>query len=105
MIRSVLTARADDAEMEVSIYYLCDEVAHAYRGLDLILNPSDWTKAYADLTATQLARALERIAAGVKLSRYRKHPRRPKKPPPKMSKKGRPHVSTARVLAAAKKVS
>lgn len=105
VIRSVLTARADESETEVSIYYLCDEVAHAYRGLDLILNPSDWTKAYADLTVTQLARALERIAAGVDLSRYRKHSRGPKKPPPKMSKKGRPHVSTARVLAAAKKAS
>jgi IS4 transposase len=105
VIRSVLTARADDAETEVSVYYICDEVAHAYRGLDLILNSSDWTKAYADLTVTQLARALERIAASVKLSRYRKHPRGPKRPPPKMSKKGRPHVSTARVLAAAKKVS
>jgi len=105
VIRSVLSARADDAETEVSVYYICDEVAHAYRGLDLILNSSDWTKAYADLTVTQLARALERIAASVKLSRYRKHPRGPKRPPPKMSKKGRPHVSTARVLAAAKKVS
>jgi IS4 transposase len=105
VIRSVLTARADDAETKVSIYYICDEVAHAYRGLDLILNPSDWTKAYADLTVTQLARALERIAAGVDLSRYRKHPRGPKKPPPKMNKKGRNHISTARVLKTTKKVS
>jgi IS4 transposase len=105
VIRSVLTARAEDSGMEVSIYYLCDEIAHAYRGLDLILNPADWTKAYAGLTVTQLARALERIASGVDLSRYRKHSRGPKKPPPKMSKKARPHVSTARVLAAAKKVS
>jgi IS4 transposase len=104
VIRSVLT-RADDSETEVSIYYICDEIAHAYRGLDLVLNPSDWTKAYADLTVEQLAQALERIAAGVNLSRYRKHKRGPKKPPPNMSKKGRPHVSTARVLAKAKKVS
>jgi IS4 transposase len=105
VIRSVLTARADDAETEVSIYYICDEISHAYRGLDLILNACDWTKAYADLTVTELARALERIAAGVNLSRYRKHPRGPKKPPPKMSKKGRPHVSTARVLKKPSKCS
>jgi IS4 transposase len=105
VIRSVLNARDNDEETEVSIYYICDEIAHAYRGLDIILDASEWSKAYADLTPAQLARALERIAAGVRLSRYRKHPRGPKKPPPKMNKKQRPHVSTARVLAKAKNLS
>jgi IS4 transposase len=105
VIRSVLNTVPNEEGTEVSIYYVCDEIAHAYRGLDLILNASDWSRAYADLTVVQLARALERIAAGVDLSRYRKHPRGPKKPPPKMNKKGRPHVSTARVLEKAKNIS
>lgn len=105
VIRSVLNTVPNEEATEVSIYYVCDEIAHAYRGLDLILNPSDWSRAYGDLTVVQLARALERIAAGVDLSRYRKHPRGPKKPPPKMNKKGRPHVSTARVLEKAKNLS
>jgi hypothetical protein len=87
--------------IEISTYYVCDEIAHSYRGLDFTLNPSDWTKAYGDLTPAQLARVLERIAAGIDLSRYRKHKRGPKKPPPKMNKTKRNHVSTARVLAAA----
>lgn len=103
VIRSVLErGRAAETTPEISIYYVCDEIAHAYRGLDLILNPSDWSRMYANLTVRQLARVLERIAAGVDLSRYRKHPRGPKKPPPKLNKKGRPHVSTARLLAKAK---
>jgi hypothetical protein len=87
--------------IEISTYYVCDEIAHSYRGLDFTLNPSDWTKAYGDLTPAQLARVLERIAAGIDLSRYRKHKRGPKKPPPRMNKTKRNHVSTARVLAAA----
>jgi IS4 transposase len=83
---------------ELSIYYVCDEIAHTYRGLDLVLNPSQWTTTYAELSTVQLAQALTRIAAGVVLSRYRKHKRGPKKPPPKMNKKRRNHISTARVL-------
>jgi IS4 transposase len=92
-------ASVEDAD-EVSIYYVCEEIAHTYRGLDLVLNDADWTREFASLTTVQLARRLEHIAAGVKLSRYRKHQRGPKKPPAKMNKKQRNHVSTARILAA-----
>jgi hypothetical protein len=73
--------------------------------LDLVLDPSDWTKAYADLTVAQLARTLERLAADINLLRYRKHKRGPQKPPPKMNKTRRNHVSTARILAETKNVS
>jgi IS4 transposase len=105
VIRRVMNARDNDDETEVSIYYVCDEIAHGYRGLDFVLDAWEWTEAYADLTVAQLARALERIAARVQLSRYRKHPRGPKKPPPKMNKTRRNHVSTARILAKAKNLS
>jgi IS4 transposase len=100
----VLTAmRSEQASEkdEVSIYYVCDEIAHAYRGLDFVLDPRDWTEAYAGLTASQLARVLRRLAKCIDLSRYRKHKRGPKKPPPKMKKTNRNHISTARILAAA----
>jgi IS4 transposase len=87
---------------EISIYYVCDEIGHAYRGLDFALNPHDWTAAYAGLTPAQLARNLKRLATYVNLSRYRKHKRGPKKPPPKMNKTKRNHISTARILAGSK---
>jgi len=90
---------------EISMYYVCDEIAHAYRGLDFALDPEHWTNAYANLTAAQLARLLQRLAAAIDLVRYRKHKRGPKKPPPKMNKTNRNHVSTARILAAAGKSS
>ena len=89
-----------DRPHDVSIYYVCDEIAHTYRGLDLVLNEADWTNAFASLTTTQLARKLEQIARRIDLARYRKHKRGPRKPTPKMHKTKRNHISTARVLAA-----
>jgi hypothetical protein len=105
VILQAMRASQGGKEDEVSIYYLCDEIAHTSRGLDLVLNPSDWTTTYAQMTTVQLAQTLVRIAAGAKMSRYRKHKRGPKKPPPKMNKTKRNHVSTARVLASARKQS
>lgn len=102
IMQAMRAGRRDPDADDVSIYYVCDEIAHTYRGLDLVLNASDWTKAFAGLTTTQLARALQRIAADLDLSRYRKHKRGPKRPPIKMNKRRRNHVSTARVLAASK---
>ena len=104
VLKAMCSGQDSDAD-EVSIYYVCDEIAHAYRGLDFVLDPQDWTAAYAGLTAAQLARVLKRLATYLELSRYRKHQRGPKKPPPKMKKTNRNHVSTARILAAATSIS
>lgn len=93
------TAAVEDAD-EISVYYVCEEIAHTYRGLDLVLDDADWTGEFASLTPPQLARRLRQIATDINLSRYRKHKRGPKKPPVKMNKKRRNHISTARVLAA-----
>ena len=104
VLTAMRSGQDSDAD-EVSIYYVCDEIAHAYRGLDYALDPQHWTAAYAGLTAAQLARVLKRLATYVELSRYRKHKRGPKKPPPKMKKANRNHISTARILAATTSVS
>jgi hypothetical protein len=100
VVRAALRAAHGTEEVEegVSIYYLADEVAHTYRGLMIALPGKYWQKTYADLTPLQLARQLIRIAQTVRLARYRKHKRGPKKPPPSMNKKHRNHISTARVL-------
>jgi IS4 transposase len=100
LLTAIRAAHAESAESQsVSIYYTCDEIAHMYRGLTLVLNDNDWTEQYASLSATAMARKLIAIAKGINLRRYRKHPRGPKKPPPKMKKRKRNHVSTARILA------
>jgi hypothetical protein len=100
VILSAMRASQDaDDPLEVSMYYVCEEIAHTYRGLDLVLNEHAWTKAFAHKTAAQLAQKLLQIASQTDLSRYRKHKRGPQKPPPKMTKTKRNHISTARVLA------
>jgi hypothetical protein len=54
-------------------------------------------------TLTQLAELLAQLAAKVKLAKFRKHRRGPKKPPPKRDKHpGQPHVSKVRLLAGKK---
>jgi len=90
---------ADAIEDRISFYYLCNEIAGTYSGLEIAVSDKYWADKYATLTPAQLARELVRIAKTVKLSRYRKHKRGPKKPPTPMNKKRRNHVSTARVLA------
>lgn len=92
-------------EEEFSVYYLADEVAHTYRGLDAVIPDDYWTKRYAHLSPTQMARELIRIARTIHLPRYRKHKRGPKKPVVKMNKTNRTHVSTARILAEPQAVS
>jgi hypothetical protein len=48
-----------------------------------------------------MAQTLKTLAAGADLRRYQKHPRGPKKPPPKKSKyQNGGHVSTAKIIAA-----
>jgi len=93
---------AEFVEENVSFYYLADEVAHTHRGLTIAIDDSHWSTTYAELTPTQLARQLLRVARSINLSRYQKHKRGPKKKTKAMQKKGRPHVSTARILAGVK---
>ncbi len=87
------------ASDKVSFYYLCDEVAATYRGLLIAIPAEYWTRKYAHLSPAQMAKHLVRMARQIDLSRYRKHKRGPKKPTPKLNKKHRGHVSTARILA------
>ena len=89
----------ETVQEEVSLYYLCDEVAGTHRGLEIAVADRYWTRKYANLTPARLARELVRLGKLVDLSRYRKHKRGPKKPMATMNKKHRGHVSTARILA------
>lgn len=90
---------AEKINNEVSGYYLADEVAGTWRGMMMVLPAEYWTEHFASSTPVQMARFLRHAAACVRLSAFRKHPRGPKKKPPaKMNKKHRGHVSTARIL-------
>lgn len=83
---------------QVSTYYLADEVAGMWRGMQVAVPDAQWNRRFARLEPPALARQLVSIARHADLRHYRKHPRQPKKPPP--NRRGsQPHVSTARLLA------
>jgi hypothetical protein len=83
---------------EVSGYYLADEVAGTWRGMMIVLPAEYWNERFAQQSPRQMAKFLRQAAAHIRLAAFRKHPRGPKKPPPKMNKKHRRHVSTAQIL-------
>ena len=87
---------------ELSGYYLAGNIARTYDGMMIAVAPEDWTVFHA-MPLTELAEVLLELAGNVKLSKFRKHRRGPKKPQPKRDKHpDKPHVSTARLLAGKK---
>jgi len=84
---------------EVSSYYLADEVAGMSRGMGIVLPSEFWEERFAKQTPSQMAQFLLRSARNVRLAAFRKHPRGPKKKPPrKVTKQGRRHIATQRIL-------
>jgi hypothetical protein len=100
VIRAALRATHGMKEVEdgVSLYHMANEVSRTSKGIEIAIPATYWKQRYADLSPAQMAKELLRIAKTVKLSRYRKHKRGPKKPKPKLNKRHRNHVSTARIL-------
>ena len=84
--------------MEFDLLF-CGGVAHCYGGWK-----SRWATptgpALWQLSPRDMARELLRIARQAVPVCYRKHKRGPKKPPPKMNKRKRNHIATARLLNA-----
>jgi len=89
--------RIDD---ELSDEHFIRDVVLTQTGMDIAVDPTEWEQ-YRLLPAAQFAKAIERLARKIDLSRYPKHKRGPKKPRPANRKSGRKnhHVSTAKLLA------
>jgi hypothetical protein len=93
----------DFIEQNVSGYYIANEIEGVYQGMMIVIDDGHWV-VFRDMPAADLVRLLKKLSGKVKLSKYQKHPRGPKKPQPKrIAKKNKPHVSTARILADRKK--
>jgi hypothetical protein len=84
---------------EVSGYYLALEIGRTYDGMMIAIPTPHWAL-FRALSDKEFADALHEMASSVKLSRYQKHPRGPKKKPPERTayQNGK-HVSTAKLLA------
>ena len=99
----VAVAAAHDLEkskIEVSTYYVADDVRSDYRGMVIAIAASTWT-AFDEQSPTTLARTLRTVAAHVDPRTLRKHRRGAKLKKRKGYASGaavRRHVATARVL-------
>jgi hypothetical protein len=86
-------------EQQISTYYLTDEIAGTARGMRIAIPPDEW-RLFHTLSTAQMAHLLAEWAAMIRLARYRKSKRGPKRPPPACVRdRSKPHVSTARLLA------
>jgi len=109
MVMSVVKAAlgsvhgADFIEKNVSGYYVANEIEGVYQGMMIVIGNDHWI-VFRDMPIGGLVRLLKMLAGKVKLAKYKKHPRGPKKPQLKrVSIKNKPHVSTAKILAERKK--
>lgn len=101
VVRGAMRGRhgAKKIEEEVSVYYLTEELARSWDGLNVAVPAACWTEQFATLTPAQMAQRLLEMADHLHLPRYRKHSRGPKKPRPRRSSaKRQPHVATAQLL-------
>ena len=90
-------------ENQISGYYLADELSATYRGMLIAISEENWV-VFQQMTAHKFINILKKLAEKMKLYRFQKHPRGPKKPQPKRKgSKNTPHVSTAQILAKRKK--
>lgn len=92
----------DEAQMELSSYYIATEIKANYAGMLIAVGASVWRR-YESLSANGLAKLLLVLAAKVDPRQFRSHPRglNVKKKKGYVSKQAaQRHVATARVLAA-----
>lgn len=100
-LKALLHAFSKDSDPpQVSYYYLALEIVEAHLGIEIAIEKSYW-KRYARMPLAEYVAFLKSVARHANLRRYRKHPRGPKRPPPKRtSGKRRAHVSSYRILEA-----
>jgi Transposase DDE domain len=83
---------------KLSDYHLMSDVAATYVGMDIAVPDECW-ESYRAMPVGTFAKALMKLAHRVKLARYPKKKRGPKKPQPRKKSGGRNHhISTARLL-------
>lgn len=92
----------EEIEKGFSRYFMAGEIARVYEGMMIALPGDEWER-FRTMASESLAAFLREVAEKVRLERYAKSTRGPKKPMPKRKyDKKHPHVATARLLEARK---
>jgi hypothetical protein len=88
----------EKVQKDVSGYYLNLEIRSTYEGMMVAIPEKHWG-IFRTLSVSEMASVLKELAGHLLLSRYQKHPRGPKKPPPKKTAYANGgHVSTFKIL-------
>lgn len=88
---------------QLSGYYLAAQITADYGGMMIALPAEQWERRFRDLPLAEFVAHQQECAQHVRVRQFKKTTRGPKKPPPpRSSGKRQHHVSTARLLKAAK---
>jgi len=86
-------------EKQVSWYYVCTHVAKVYEGMMMAVPARHW-RIFRTMEDAEFTGVLRQLATNINLAKFQKHPRGPKKPPPKKTSGAKiKHVATARIIA------
>lgn len=84
-------------EIEVSVFYLIEEVRRIYPGMMMATDTKPWQQ-FQSLSLPELCKVLVELAKSIDLKRYPKAKKRLNKPKKKLPKAAGQHVATERLL-------
>jgi len=98
-VKGALRGKHGEEKVEaLSAYYLADELAGVSRGMMVAVGEEEW-RVFGKMSPEAFAARMCEWATKVRLERFRKHPRGPKKPRVKRRyDPAHPHTSSARIL-------
>jgi hypothetical protein len=96
----VHSVHPESAPTKLSSYYMADEVARAWDGLDLMVPAKTWERQFVTVTLPDFLRKLQAIAKHVSISRFATRTRGPKKPRRQLPRGKSTHLATFRLLSA-----
>lgn len=83
---------------DLSTYYIAHEIASTFLAVLILSDDQEW-HFLTTLPVNEFTKWLHTVACHINIKKYKKHPRGPKKPPPKKSYDPKqPHCSTKRLL-------
>jgi hypothetical protein len=100
LVRAALRSQLGEEQVEeLSWYHLCSETTRVWAGMEIAIDPKEWSRLIDDLSDSSFAKLLRDIVGRMNVSKYKKSRRGPKKPRPPRDNSDGPHISTARILA------
>ncbi len=83
---------------EVSNYYLAEDMATTFNAMNLVVEDEDWPP-FVTCSTVEFAIFMIEMAKNIRLKKFKKHKRGIKNTSSKNQYKGKPHVSTERLLS------